>query len=216
MVKISIVLSIIYFNCGAFVYHVRPWPHGKIPYTYEQNFPYSDRLYIETCMLEWERETNVDFEYCHNCEKEYYVLVIVKDKNTDNPASSSSVGYGPSPAIIFGQIGQHVVIHELGHVIGFLHEHQRPDRDEYIKINYSNIDKSSIFCFEKRPQEEFVYNYKKFPYDYTSIMHYYNTTFSKNGKKTIESPIPTGNDLPSKLDILKVIDIYGKPKVTKQ
>ena len=216
IVKFLVIVSILYFNCGAFTYHIRPWPHGKITYTYSQNFPFEERMYIDLCMLEWERETNVDFEYCHNCETEFYVLVIVKDKNADNPASMSTVGYCSEPTIIFGQLTRSVVIHELGHAIGLLHEHQRPDRDSYIKIQYKNIDKDSFYCFEKRPKEEFLYDYTKFPYDYNSIMHYYNYSFSKNGKLVIVSPQPTGNYLPSKTDILKVIDIYGKPKVKKQ
>ena len=35
--------------------------------------------------------------------------------------------------------GPETVAHELLHSLGFMHEHQRPDRDQYVTINYTNI-----------------------------------------------------------------------------
>ena len=37
-----------------------------------------------------------------------------------------------------------IVVHELGHVIGFWHEHTRPDRDDHVTIIRDNIQPGGI------------------------------------------------------------------------
>ena len=61
------------------------------------------------------------------------------------------------------------ILHELGHAVGFYHEQNRGDRDEYIKVNLENV----------KPGHE--HNFGIFPslnnvtYDYNSVMHYGRT-----------------------------------------
>ena len=63
-----------------------------------------------------------------------------------------------------------VVRHELGHTIGLWHEQSRPDRDRYIRIDWSNIEPGGYPNFYKYSRSEV--NTFSLPYDYGSIMHY--------------------------------------------
>jgi hypothetical protein len=79
------------------------------------------------------------------------------------------------------------ILHEMGHVIGLLHEFQRPDRDNYVTVNYDNAIKGSWGNFEILTQNEQVLA----PYDYASLMQYPPYSFSRNGGPVIET-IPAG------------------------
>ncbi len=71
-----------------------------------------------------------------------------------------------------------IVVHELGHVVGFWHEHTRPDRDEWVTIIRENIMIGQEYNFNRLSKEEV--NSLGLKYDYDSIMHYARNTFSKN------------------------------------
>ena len=76
-----------------------------------------------------------------------------------------------------------VVIHELGHAIGFYHEHTRPDRDNFIEVLYENVANGFADQFHKLgPGESDTLG---LGYDLHSIMHYSRRIFSGNGADTI-------------------------------
>ncbi|VDO74529.1 unnamed protein product, partial [Onchocerca flexuosa] len=70
-----------------------------------------------------------------------------------------------------------IVVHELGHVIGFWHEHTRLDRDQHVDIFYKSIQQAQDYNFEKLKPDEI--DSLGEPYDYASIMHYARDTFSR-------------------------------------
>ena len=71
-----------------------------------------------------------------------------------------------------------VLAHELGHTLGLLHEHNRPDRDNYITILWENIRPGAEDFFQKT-SSQYGQTFCE-PYDYDSIMQYNNYIFSKN------------------------------------
>lgn len=76
---------------------------------------------------------------------------------------------------------QIVIAHEIKHALGWVHEHQRPDRDQFVVIRTQNIEHGqeqnfAIVAGSTHPT----------PYDFDSIMHYGATDFSANGNPTID------------------------------
>ena len=103
------------------------------------------------------------------------------------------------------------IAHEILHAAGFYHEHTRNDRNDYVNIEWSNIEWGKEGNFSTLFIEAYT------PYDYGSIMHYGPFAFNdKAGARTIipnRSNVTIGqrNGL-SPLDITGVNKVYAKDK----
>ena len=75
------------------------------------------------------------------------------------------------------------------HVLGFAHEHQRPDRNHHVKIFDQNIIESS------KGQYDIIGGLKDFgiPYDIDSIMHGFSTEYRKSDIISRLRYLTTGN-----------------------
>ena len=103
-----------------------------------------------------------------------------------------------------------VVIHEIGHAVGFFHEQSRPDRDDYVRIITANIQPGAGSQFQK--ETESAVNSLGVGYDYNSVMHYDPNTFARRGTVAIvalDPDITVGNaEELSPLDILQTNLLY--------
>ncbi|MCG2615968.1 M12 family metallopeptidase [Terrimonas sp. NA20] len=64
------------------------------------------------------------------------------------------------------------IVHELLHSLGFWHEQNRPDRDQYISIDTNKVKPEFRYAFQIEP------GITNTPYDYNSVMHYNQYSFA--------------------------------------
>lgn len=73
------------------------------------------------------------------------------------------------------------IIHEFIHALGFFHQQSAADRDDFVEIQWDNIEIGKKNNFIKHETSSSF----GFPYDYNSVMHYSDKAFSSNGERTI-------------------------------
>ena len=101
------------------------------------------------------------------------------------------------------------IVHEIGHAVGFFHEHNRVDRDKYVDIHWDNIKDN-----ERRNYYKLDKNYSttlELPYDYYSVMHYDETTFAKDGHRsfTTKGGYTVYNSELSPIDVMQARILYN-------
>ena len=105
------------------------------------------------------------------------------------------------------------IMHEMLHTMGLLHEQNREDRDEHIRILWENIDAKNHLQFQKIANGSL--DLEKHPFDFKSLMLYTQNAFSKyEGDFTIvrvdgDTYFP-GKDSLSTGDLKKLSDLYPK------
>ena len=157
------------------------WTDAKVPYQFSSTISTNFRLQIRSAMDHWEDRTCLRFT-ARNGESDYVEYI-----NRDYACwSNIGRGSGQNINIIHGACPFGTVVHEIGHTVGFFHEQSRPDRDNYVRINFNNVQNGASSEFMKLT--EYI-NSRGSEYDYGSIMHYPATAFVRDncdGCQTIE------------------------------
>ncbi|EFX70500.1 hypothetical protein DAPPUDRAFT_61185, partial [Daphnia pulex] len=84
-----------------------------------------------------------------------------------------------------------IVLHEMMHAAGFFHEHTRPDRDSFVRIDFNNIILEHVFNLNANDASKVTT--LGLPYDYDSVMHYSMYAFSIDRTRPTIIPVPNEN-----------------------
>ncbi|CAL4063003.1 unnamed protein product [Meganyctiphanes norvegica] len=153
----------------------RVWDWGVIPYVIDSNFTGPDKGLFKQAMRHWENYTCIKFVEKTD-EHPHYIIFTERDCGCCSFVGKR--GNGPQAISIGKNCDKFgIVVHELGHVVGFWHEHTRPDRDNHVVIIRENIQSGQDYNFNKLTGEEV--NSLGQRYDFDSIMHYARATFAK-------------------------------------
>jgi Astacin (Peptidase family M12A) len=152
------------------------WPKKTVPYTIEAEFSNPNR--VTDAMKHWQER--LGFHFVKRTDEIDYVLFT--SNGVDGCQSQiGRVGREQTTNLQPNGCTTGRAIHEIGHILGLWHEQSREDRDQYVKINWQNIDPGKKHNFDQQITDGDDIG----PYDYSSIMHYPADAFSINGQPTI-------------------------------
>ncbi len=149
---------------GSLQIHTRPWPSSRIPYRFDGVHPSLEKK-IKDAIEIWNRLTNVNIVPANDDER--YVLEF-RDHPKPNGqwGCAARLGYIArsggfvllNPTCTFG-----AVLHEVGHALGIMHEHSRPERGQYLVV--ADFARNSNYDINQTTGAATKY-------DICSLMHY--------------------------------------------
>ena len=148
-----------------------PWPNGIIPFDITKLNTDQAREARQAMQL-W-TETGANIKFIPRTSETEYIHFTGKTNAGNN---TSFNGYRKNSRVdvnitaFWWRQGPWMPAHELGHALGFHHEHQRWDRDRHVTIHYEHIKPGREIDYDWVPKTNWIVTTPN--YDYFSIMHY--------------------------------------------
>lgn len=163
------------------------WEAGVMPVEFDGSISQARRdQFMNICNTVWANGTNIS---CVERTSQSGYL-YVDDTEDDSRATNCFSVIGQARRLTrynlnLGANGcwsNHTVAHEMGHAFGFIHEHQRPDRDTFVTIDFSNVRSNAVGNFNRITSLQD----RQTAYDFSSVMHYAANAFAVDaGRPTI-------------------------------
>lgn len=155
------------------------WPNGVVPIKTE-GITDQQKEILKSIFERLSNNANLTFpEYNPSKHGNAYALF----KKGDNHCYAQ-VGYtGSINTVSLSEgCGWKEVFHEVMHVLGFFHEQNRFDRDDFLQVIWENIDEKNWPQFEKFHESSFPDSFKNgtSPFSYNTIMLYSPNAFSNS------------------------------------
>jgi hypothetical protein len=161
---------------------LKHWPGGVIPYKFENDINEKTKQMVKDAMKIISSLSCIKFEETNKTQVDH-VLISNSDGCT---AAMGNVRKGPQAMGLHVECELGGALHLLFHGLGFIHMHTTPDRDEYVKVDLSNVIERSRSVFNKITKGISMYGTE---YDYSSIMHYPSTAFAIHSSKPTITPL---------------------------
>lgn len=184
---------------------VNYWENGVVPFVVESE---EIRNNVALAIRAFNEQTKVRFVE-RESESDYLVF-----RTTPEDVCQSYLGRrgGEQEVLVHSSCSVGQMIHELMHSLGFVHEHSREDRDDYVSIHWDNVTKPQLNQFQKIAARVSIPVRAEF--DFESILLYPSTAFSRNGQPTITKingdTFTVNRTGLSELDIAKVDGLYRR------
>ena len=205
----------------------RPWPSDTVRYQRDRMRSAMGRMRSGTGMR-FEEADGPEWwlELWHSLWMSNDLSILVEEQGGTTTGRATVGRTGRSTLVIdpdYVTVERHFN-HEMGHVFGLLHEHQRYDRDESVRVRRSGSDYNKI---SRLRRHRFLFwtwydeNSRTFstPYDYHSIMYYPKDTgitlrsndrhWDVNVSNNSEWARVNGNTWFSPWDIYTIKRLYG-------
>ncbi len=139
------------------------WKNGVVPFRFVSTFTNDEKNLFKRATKMWEDATHT-VRFVEDKEKKEPTFVrVTRISQQQNIASNGAVA-DAHIQIGFWNVGS--IAHELGHVLGLAHEHQRSDRDQFVTISAA-VSTNANFRKHEDSEDDL-----RTDYDFESIMHY--------------------------------------------